>query len=201
MKRREALRYTAFLAGTSAVVGSSLWWSACKSEPALSWAPEFLSPSEGQLVEELAEFILPETKTIGAKKAGVPQYIDMMLKSVYEPEKSNRFKEGLKAFEDNCVKSAGKSFLELDAAGRGKYVDTVIAEAKKQKEEWDKNPPKEGDPPRFNFWSQFKRMTLEGWTSSEPVNKNVFVYLPIPQDWVACQDLSVTQGKLYSPFN
>jgi gluconate 2-dehydrogenase gamma chain len=47
--------------------------------PATSYKPLFFSPQQYKMVEHLAEMIIPEDETPGAKQAGVAEFIDFMV--------------------------------------------------------------------------------------------------------------------------
>ena len=84
MDRRKALQRTAFLLGgaVSASIISGVM-SGCQAEKVPDWQPEFLDKDQALLVSELAETILPETETLGAKSIGVPEYIDIIVKDCF----------------------------------------------------------------------------------------------------------------------
>ena len=87
IERREILRYIGIAAVAGSFPGFSRWAFACPqnhpqtSPPAGSGAykPLFFSPQHYRMVEHLAEMIIPEDDTPGAKKAGVAEFIDFMV--------------------------------------------------------------------------------------------------------------------------
>jgi len=87
VERREILRYIGIAAVAGSFPGFSRWAFACPqnhpqtSPPAGSGAykPLFFSPQHYRMVEHLAEMIIPEDDTPGAKKAGVAEFIDFMV--------------------------------------------------------------------------------------------------------------------------
>jgi gluconate 2-dehydrogenase gamma chain len=86
-ERREILRYIGIAAVASSFPGFSQWAFACPQDhpqstsPASSdsYKPMFFSPQHYRMVEHLAEMIIPEDETPGAKQAGVPEFIDFMV--------------------------------------------------------------------------------------------------------------------------
>jgi gluconate 2-dehydrogenase gamma chain len=84
MDRREALKRTAWLMGgvvsAPAIVGIL---KGCTAKPTIDWKPVFLTEDQAALVTQVADVIIPKTDTPGAKDAGVPSFIDLMLKDVY----------------------------------------------------------------------------------------------------------------------
>ncbi len=88
VERREILRYIGIAAVAAAFSGFRHWVFACSpdhapspSSPAVpaSYKPLFFSPQHYRMVEHLAELIIPEDETPGARKAGVAEFIDFMV--------------------------------------------------------------------------------------------------------------------------
>ena len=87
VERREILRYIGIAAVASSFPGFSKWAFACPQDHpkvssqvgAASYKPLFFSPQQYQMVEHLAEMIIPEDDSPGAKKAGVAEFIDFMV--------------------------------------------------------------------------------------------------------------------------
>lgn len=88
IERREILRYIGIASVASTFPGFSKWAFACAgehasttpSQPATdSYTPLFFSPSQFRMVEHLAEMIIPDDDTPGARQAGVAEFIDFMV--------------------------------------------------------------------------------------------------------------------------
>jgi gluconate 2-dehydrogenase gamma chain len=87
IERRELLRYIGIAAVASSFPGFSQWAFACPQDypqstsPARSdsYKPLFFSPQHYRMIEHLAEMIIPEDETPGAKQAGVAEFIDFMV--------------------------------------------------------------------------------------------------------------------------
>ena len=87
VERREILRYIGIAAVAGSFPGFSQWVFACPQDhpqssshvAAGSYKPLFFSPQQYQMVERLAEMIIPEDETPGAKQAGVAEFIDFMV--------------------------------------------------------------------------------------------------------------------------
>jgi gluconate 2-dehydrogenase gamma chain len=88
VERRDILRYIGIASVASAFPGFSKWAFACADEhgatplpeaAALPYQPLFFTPAHYRLVEQLAEMIIPEDETPGAKTAGVAEFIDFMV--------------------------------------------------------------------------------------------------------------------------
>ncbi len=88
MQRREILRYIGIASVASAFPGFHQWAFACDHHPASAasppaeagpYKPLFFSPDQYRMIEHLAEMIIPEDDTPGAKQAGVAEFIDFMV--------------------------------------------------------------------------------------------------------------------------
>jgi hypothetical protein len=88
IERREILRFIGIASVASTFPGFSSWAFACGHDhtpdpapPATSgpYKPLFFTPQQFQMVEHLAEMIIPEDETPGARKAGVGEFIDFMV--------------------------------------------------------------------------------------------------------------------------
>lgn len=93
--RREALKRVGTLA---AVPVLSAYHPLVPAQPGgAPWQPRFFTPSEAILVAELAELIIPQTETPGAKAAHVHQYIDLVV-SQRDPQSQQAFRRALERF-------------------------------------------------------------------------------------------------------
>jgi hypothetical protein len=88
IERREILRYIGIAAVAASFTGFSRWAFACPIDhprPATprpqsqTYKPLFFSEEQFRMVEHLAEMIIPEDETPGAKQAGVAEFIDFMV--------------------------------------------------------------------------------------------------------------------------
>jgi hypothetical protein len=92
IERREILRYIGIASVASSFPGFSQWAFACPGDHAHAhtqstpsnarsdfYKPLFFSPQQYRMVEHLAEMIIPEDETPGAKRAGVAEFIDFMV--------------------------------------------------------------------------------------------------------------------------
>lgn len=68
-----------------------------------------------EMVAVMAEHILPETDTPGARAAGVHDFIDVMLADYYPAEERDRFLTGLARVDARAQRAFGKPFVEATA--------------------------------------------------------------------------------------
>jgi hypothetical protein len=179
MNRREALRRTAYLMGGAVSAPAMLGvLKGCKAEPQINWQPEFLSKEQGALISDVAEIILPKTETPGAKEAGVPGFIDKMLKDVYSPEEQKKFTDAMKAFNDTAEAEFGDPFIQLEEADKVSFVTRMHKEAV----EAYRADPRQQRP----FILMAKELTMLGFFTSEPGATQVLQYSPVPGAYKGC---------------
>ncbi|MCP9769641.1 gluconate 2-dehydrogenase subunit 3 family protein [Lacihabitans sp. LS3-19] len=190
MNRRDLIKNTAAALGISLVgISMSEILVSCKKEANLDWKPVFFTNYQAALVAEIAETILPKTKTPGAKEMGVPPFIDKMVKETMDEVAQKELIEGLGNFEDGVNAKFGKSFLEITEKEKLEYL-----------EKEDKDKPRSGlnmwgislekDPPKPTFFKTIKGLTLLGFYTSEEIGRNVLVYDPVPGEYIGCMPLN-----------
>jgi hypothetical protein len=190
--RREALRKTALLMG-AAVSASALTGilQGCKATPELTYTPQFFTEDQARIVMEVAEIIIPKTDTPGAKDAGVPGFIDIMLKDCYKKEDQDRFISGIASFDEEAKKAYGDSFIYCKPEQQVELVTkthaAALAEAKENKEA--KRP----------FILMAKELTLLGFFTSEPGATQVLQYVAVPGSYKGCIPLAEAgNGKTWA---
>src|SRR5437660_7516778 len=119
--RREALARVALLMG-GAISAPTLAgaldaatrraWTA----PPQNWAPRTLDARQLELVAVMAEHIIPQTETPGARAAGVHRFVDTLLSDHYPAAERDRFLTGLAGVDAQAQSRYGKRFAEAAAA-------------------------------------------------------------------------------------
>jgi gluconate 2-dehydrogenase gamma chain len=192
MDRREALRKTALLMG-AAVSATALAgiMQGCKATPELTYVPSFFTEEQARIVSELAQTIIPKTDTPGAKEAGVPGFIDQILKECYKKEDQDKFITGLTEFEAAAKAGHGDSFIYLDA-------EKQLAFVKAQNEAAVTAVKADPSQPR-PFILTAKELTLLGFFTSEPGATQVLQYEAVPGSYKGCIPLSEAgNGKTWA---
>jgi hypothetical protein len=157
--RREAIRRVSALLGGATLIGQSAWLSACTTT---ARAPGNLFTAEDvALLDEIAETILPETKTPGAKAAGVGPFIATMVTDTYDPREQRVFLDGLAALDDESRAQNGGGFMASSPAQRVALLERLHREAI----EYMGRPGSEGRPP--HYFRMLKELTLLGYFTSE----------------------------------
>ena len=129
--RREALRRAALLLGgalSAPAIAGVL--AGCESRHATgAWTPRALTPDQGELVATIAEHIIPETDTPGARALGVHRFIDTMLAEYYPAAERQRFLAGLADVDARARRACGRAFLECAAKDQRAVLDQLDGEA------------------------------------------------------------------------
>src|SRR6266581_6945618 len=98
----------------------------CKARevPEGAWTPSALSAEQADLVATIAEHILPETDTPGARAVGVHRFIDAMLAEAYSTQERQPFVAGLADVDRRARSAHGRSFMECPAAEQVALLET-----------------------------------------------------------------------------
>lgn len=190
--RREALRKAAWLMGAAiSAPAMAAILQGCKATPELSYTPQFFTEDQARLVSELAEIIIPKTDTPGAKDAGVPGFIDLILKDCYKKEDQDRFLAGLTEFDAAAKTAYGDSFIYLEPEKQLEFAKAQNEAAIKAMNE-DRSAPRP-------FFLMAKELTLLGFFTSEPGATQVLQYVAVPGSYKGCIPLSEAgNGKTWA---
>ncbi|WP_027303031.1 gluconate 2-dehydrogenase subunit 3 family protein [Rudanella lutea] len=204
MNRRDALLRVATFVGASMslpAMADTLERSA--SLRASTGKPLLFSADQDAMVAELAETIIPTTKTPGAKAAKVNEIIDIVLKDCYREPDQKVFMEGLARTNKLSQDAYGKAFVGLDANQRIEIVKKLEAEAKELKAQQAKavqggNNQQDVQMPKEQrkvtpFFTMLKDLTLMGYFTSEIGCTQALEYVPVPGRYEGCITLKPGQ--------
>lgn len=148
----------------------------CQPSYAIDWEPQFLNKDQAILVGEIAETILPETETLGAKSLHLDEFIDLMLKEAFTAEEQEAFTGGLADLEQKCQGATGSAFLDLSPEARLAFL---------QEEERSLRADAMNSNPAL---LQLKELTLVGYFTSEYAGTEVLEFKPVPGHYYGCVD-------------
>lgn len=179
MDRRQAIQQTALLLGgaVSASVISGVM-SGCQPTGAIDWSPQFLSKEEAIVIGELAETILPETDTPGAKSMHLDEFIDLMLHDCFTSDEQLEFKKGLTELDEACKAFAGRTFMKCSASDRHDFLVQLEQKGLATQRQTGKKA----------FVTTLKELVLTGYFTSEYAIKELMDYRPNPQKMEGCLD-------------
>lgn len=139
MDRREAVKSVAFLfGGALSATTIGVFLEGCNS-PSTTGSKNLFSADQEKMLAEIADIIIPATKTPGAKEAGVGPFIALMVKDCYPEDAQKAVVKGLEDLEKRSKNEYKKSFLEISVKEReelvGKLREETIEGQKLDKEE------------------------------------------------------------------
>src|SRR5258706_203268 len=156
--RREALRRAAL------VLAGVLAGCEARRTPAAAWRPRVLDSDQAELLATIAEHILPETDTPGARAVGVHRFIDALVAESYGAEERQQFLAGLAGLD-------GRAF-------RARTADEQLALLG--------DLDRTADP----FFRSLKELTLVGYYTSEVGATRELQYVPLPGRYDGCVPLA-----------
>jgi len=160
--RREAIRRVSALLGGVAFVGGSALLTACEKErtPDSSGPVGPFTPTDVAFLDEVADTILPETKTPGAKAAKTGAFMALMVTDCYKDADQKIFRDGMKQLDDASLKASGKSFVQASPQERLTLLESIDREQKKYMDD-----RKDGAP--SHYFRMMKELAMLGYFTSE----------------------------------
>ena len=185
INRRHALTQLSLL------LGGTLSWPTMQAMSRLEKNAQFrnettsftLTNEQQSLLAEVTEQIIPKTDTPGAIEAGVPAFVEMMLRDCYKKPEQQSFLEGVAQLQQ-------RNFLSKSDVQNVEMLKQLEADTKEQMEVYQMRQTKMGDNEDkevmkaqlkgLPFWRLTKEWTLLGYyTSEKGLNAN-FEYVPVP---------------------
>ncbi|MBC8034284.1 MAG: gluconate 2-dehydrogenase subunit 3 family protein [Chitinophagaceae bacterium] len=179
MKRRTAIRQLVYITGGTLLIPACL---NREDKATLSLTNISVTGSQEKLVAELAETIIPQTTTPGAKAIGAPLFIWTMLNDCYAKEDQQRFMGGLVAFDKAYSDGNERSFLESDTTQRIAFLTKLSAEKDKKSD-------------IHYFASNARKLTIQAYTNSKYFLTEVEPYELIPGRFKGCVPVQKNNTK------
>jgi hypothetical protein len=190
--RREAIRCVSALLGGTALVGGKALLAACERA---SFPPEEarlgeFTANDIAFLDEIAETILPATKTPGAKAAKTGAFMALMVTDSYRPAEQRTFREGMRQVDAAMRKAHGLSFMSATPMQRS---TVLIALDREQKQAMDAREPaaptgdasaRAGGP--AHYFRMMKELALLGYFTSEVGCTQALRYVESPGRFDPC---------------
>ena len=178
MTRREALSRVSLLLGGT-IIGANIFLEGCKPADRQAKTGLNFDGEDIAYLDEIAETIIPQTTTAGAKAAKVGTFMTVMIRDCYEEKDQKAFREGMNKLNEASEKKYDKSFMEANGEQRHDLLVEVDNEtkdytAKKKKE--DAN----------HYFRLMKELTLLGYFTSEQGMKESLRYVESPGKFEPC---------------
>ena len=167
MKRREALRLLASAATLPLLsrTAFSLFQAVHEQLPDRP-ALKTLNPHQNDTVTTIAEIIIPQTNTPGAKAARVNEFIDLILTEWYDEEEKSTFLTGLADVDSRARDLFGKDFVQCEVKQQVELLQALDDEVAAVRAEAEVRR-RRSRPPEKNFFFMIKQLTLVGYYTSE----------------------------------
>jgi hypothetical protein len=121
-------------------------------------------------VTAIAELILPQTDTPGAKAARVNEFIDLIVADWYSDEERALFLAGISNVDTRTQALFGKDFVDASASQQADILRGLgdqMAEATSALNAAPRGYRGENPEPDDNFYFMFRNLTLTGYFTSE----------------------------------
>lgn len=175
--RREAVQRVAALLGGVALVGGDRLFAASFEAAALDAAMAqgtgAFSAADVALLDEIAETILPQTSTPGARAAKAGAFMALMVTDAYTEPDRQVFQQGLRQVDEACRQSHNVPFMQASAAQRLSLVEALDREQHAVME--DRAPKRRLRAPitaaassePAHYFRMMKELSLLGYFTSE----------------------------------
>lgn len=185
IRRRDALKTMAVgssglvqLVGSAPVAGSVAELAAMAAQgTGKNWKPSFLTAGQTELLDTLAELIIPETDTPGARSARVHEHIDLVL-SYETDEVQQEFLKGLAEVDRLSAVRYEKAFVRLSAEDQEALLSRLANP--------EPDDRKEGAGHRF-FRDLRRRTVFAYYTSREGIHQELaYQGKQVLAEWEGC---------------
>jgi len=178
MNRREVLL---LLAGTTALPDQLLAIGRTVHQRVRAGTLRALNPHQNETVATIVELIIPPTDTPGAREAGVPAFIDVMLADWADDDQRRLFTAGLAGVDEQARGLFAKDFITCSAAQQTQILTDLDAELARLR---DTN-----NDTSKNFFHGLKWLTLMGYYTSEVGATAEQHYRVVPGRYEPCYPL------------
>jgi len=181
--RREAIFRVSAMLGGVALIGQSAMLAGCEERSVdQSRAPSgnsLFTQSDIELLAEVADTILPETDTPGAKAAGVGPFIAMMVADTYYADDQRIFRDGLQSLQTDCMDMHDAGFVEVKPAQRLALLENLDVEQHRYMQSHEEDSP-------AHYFRMLKELTLLGYFTSEIGCTQALRYVESPGRFDPC---------------
>jgi glucoside 3-dehydrogenase (cytochrome c) hitch-hiker subunit len=178
LTRREVLQRVGVLLGGAALTGGDRLLAFSFDADALARASaqgtSLFSAADVALLDEIAETILPETSTPGAKAAKTGAFMALMVTDGYTDGAQQVFRDGLGQVDAACRRTHGVSFMAATPTQRLAVVEALDREQKAAMDARLGAPSNRAPAPTAtssdepaHYFRLMKELTLLGYFTSE----------------------------------
>jgi len=177
MNRKQALSRIAIVLGGT-VTGADFFLSGCRNIDKKNSAGLF-KEKDAALLDEIAETIIPQTDTPGAKEAQVGSFITQFVQDCYSEEEQQIFLRGLISLKQLAIKKYNRDFLKLNNEERLSLLTLIDQEAQKYTKHKTDNEP-------VHYFKMLKELTVLGYFTSKPGATQSLRFIAVPGTYMGC---------------
>jgi hypothetical protein len=177
LTRRDVLQLVTGLLGGAALAGGERLLAISFDDGTMAVAAEqgtnLFTGADVAMLDEIAETILPETSTPGAKAAKTGAFMALMVTETYDARQQQVFRAGLDQVDEACRKAHGVPFMQATPAQRLSVVEALDREQKSAMDartptRTNRAPaaPAAPDEPA-HYFRMMKELALLGYFTSE----------------------------------
>jgi len=194
--RREAVQRVTALLGGIALVGGDGLLAASFDEAAIRQAATqgvgTFTPADVAFLDEVADTILPETNSPGAKAARVGAFMALIVTDAYSVAEQQVFREGMRRIDDLCRQTHKTAFVDALPTQRLSLLETLD---RAQKAEMDaraaaprSRAPVAAAPGKqpAHYFRLMKELALLGYFTSEIGYTRAMRYVESPGRFDPC---------------
>lgn len=129
-----------------------------------------LNPHQDATITAIAEWIIPQTDTPGAKAVRVNEFIDLLLTDWYSPEERDELLKGLDSADAQCQSIHGARFTDCTRVQQEQmmsYWDEHLTRSREAITPFTGENRYHPKPVDTSFFLAIKRLTLVGFFTSE----------------------------------
>lgn len=184
--RREALRSVSGLLGAAAFVGGSRLLAALERRDISGGLPGDFTAAQVALLDEIAETILPATKTPGAKAAATGAFMALMVTDGYSPAQRAVFMNGMVQVDAAMREAHGCSFVEATAAQRLALLRALDRDQKRALDAIQASGAAGDGSSDVPYFRMMKELALLGFFTSQIGCTQVQRYVETPGRYDPC---------------
>lgn len=199
MNRRDLLKMVSLATG-AVVIGGELFLTGCKNS---SLGGATFSKEDIAFLDEVADTIIPATKSPGAKAAKVGTFMTVMVNDCYNQGDQKIFHSGIARLDETSNKKYSKGFMNISPEQRlellkeldksvgdfnkkanetfSTYTSAQNSQIAQEKNKDGKDP--RGDKMRENpeyYYMMMKQLTLLGYFNSKEGATQALRYISVP---------------------
>jgi hypothetical protein len=202
ISRRDAIQRVTVLLGGVALVDSDSVFAALLDAASADPLVQETTAAQGvgtfttadvAFLDEVADTILPETNTPGAKAARTGAFMALMVTDAYTPRNQQIFRDGMKRLEEACQREHAASFVQARPEQRVALLQRFDAERQAELDarkatQRSRAPVPPSPPPDapVHFFRLMKELTLLGYFTSEIGYRQVLRYIESPGRYDPC---------------